>query len=116
MSQTRHRPLRDFAVNILRLPLVVRREVLLHGDLRARCHQFQFNLFNSYYAKSALRMGSFRRRLPVAAKIALATAGAIAGVLASPIPPGASVLATMYVSISGISSMRITSYVLKFAC
>ena len=39
--------------------------------------------------------GSFRKRLPVAAKIALATAGTMAEVPASPIPPGGSELATM---------------------
>ena len=55
-------------------------------------------------------MGNRRMRLPVAAKIALQTAGAIPGVLASPIPPGAAVLGTMCTSTSGISSMRSTSY------
>ncbi|MGC1573700.1 MAG: hypothetical protein WA750_16510, partial [Pseudolabrys sp.] len=36
--------------------------------------------------------GSFRKRFPVAAKIALVTAGTIADVPASPIPPGGSEL------------------------
>ena len=45
-------------------------------------------------------------RLPVAAKSALATAGPMGGVLASPIPPGVSWLGTMCTSITGISSMR----------
>jgi hypothetical protein len=44
--------------------------------------------------KTAGSTGSFRRRLPVAAKIALVTAGAIVAVPGSPIPPGASVLDT----------------------
>jgi hypothetical protein len=37
-------------------------------------------------------IGSFRRRLPVAAKIALVTAGTMAEVPGSPIPPGGSEL------------------------
>jgi uncharacterized protein len=39
-------------------------------------------------------IGSFRRRLPVAAKIALATAGTTAEVPGSPIPPGGLKLST----------------------
>ena len=39
-----------------------------------------------------LSIGNRRRRLPVAAKIALAMAGAIADVPGSPMPPGGSVL------------------------
>lgn len=38
---------------------------------------------------SALRIGSCRMRFPVAAKIALVTAGAIGGVPGSPTPPSA---------------------------
>jgi hypothetical protein len=37
-------------------------------------------------------IGNFRKRFPVAAKIALVTAGAVAEVPASPIPPGGSEL------------------------
>ena len=51
-------------------------------------------LFTTYTKSSGL-MGSRRIRLPVALKIAFVTAGAIAGVLASPIPPGGFVLGTM---------------------
>src|SRR6266536_1240878 len=51
-------------------------------------------------------MGSLRIRLPVAAKIALHTAGAIGGVPGSPTPPCASVLGTMYTSIAGIAFIR----------
>jgi len=50
--------------------------------------------------------GSLRMRLPVAANIAFATAGAIGGVPGSPIPPGASVLGTICTSTFGISFMR----------
>jgi hypothetical protein len=52
-------------------------------------------------------MGSVRIRLPVAAKIAFATAGPTAAVAASPMPPGASVLLIKCVSITGASSIRI---------
>jgi hypothetical protein len=51
-------------------------------------------------------IGSFRKRLPVAAKIALVTAGAMAEVPGSPIPPGGSTLWTMWTSIAGASFMR----------
>ena len=61
------------------------------------------------YAKSAGRMGRRRMRLPVAAKMALQTAGAMPGVLASPMPPGLAWLGTMWTSTLGISSMRTTS-------
>jgi hypothetical protein len=54
----------------------------------------------------ALSIGSFRIRLPVAAKIALATAGITADVPGSPTPPGASVLLTRWTSIKGASWMR----------
>ena len=50
--------------------------------------------------------GSLRMRLPVAANIAFATAGAIGGVPGSPIPPGASRLGTMCTSTFGIWFMR----------
>ena len=49
-------------------------------------------------------------RFPVALKIALHTAGAIPGVLASPAPPGGFWLLTMCTSTTGISSIRSTSY------
>ena len=52
----------------------------------------------------------------VAAKMALVTAGASADVPASPMPPGASVLLTMWVSISGASLMRSTRASWKFDC
>src|SRR3989442_1204706 len=43
-------------------------------------------------------IGSLRIRLPVAANIALQTAGAMGGVPGSPTPPGASLLGTMCTS------------------
>ena len=54
----------------------------------------------------ALSIGSFRTRLPVAAKIALATAGITADVPGSPMPPGTSELLTRWTSIKGASLMR----------
>lgn len=54
----------------------------------------------------ALSIGSFRTRLPVAAKIALVTAGITADVPGSPTPPGASALLTRWTSIKGASLMR----------
>src|SRR5437763_1762863 len=56
------------------------------------------------YARSSLRIGRRRIRLPVAWKIALQTAGAMPGVLASPAPPEAAWLLTMWTSTTGISS------------
>src|SRR6266478_1465599 len=58
------------------------------------------------YAKSSARIGRRRRRLPVAAKAALQTAGATTGKPGSPIPVGFSLLITRYTSILGISLMR----------
>jgi hypothetical protein len=52
--------------------------------------------------------GRFRRRFPVAAKTAFATAGAIGGVPGSPAPPAFSLLETMCTSTFGISSSRST--------
>jgi hypothetical protein len=51
-------------------------------------------------------IGSFRNRLPVAANTALVTAGTMADVPVSPIPPGGSGLWRMWTSITGASSMR----------
>src|ERR1700730_12825942 len=50
--------------------------------------------------------GSLRRRFPVRAKIAFTTAGAIVDVPGSPIPPGSSLLSTMWTSTAGASSIR----------
>src|SRR6266851_7033604 len=61
-------------------------------------------------------IGSFRRRLPVAAKTALVTAGTMAEVPVSPIPPGGSELWTMWTSTAGASFMRRIWYVSKLVC
>lgn len=52
------------------------------------------------------RIGSLRIRLPVAAKIALANAGARGGTPGSPTPPGSELDGTMCTSTRGISSIR----------
>src|SRR5207247_2599800 len=54
-------------------------------------------------------------RLPVAAKIALKTAGATTGTPGSPTPVGGSLLGTTCTSTTGISSMRSISYSSKLA-
>src|SRR5438132_12034095 len=51
-------------------------------------------------------IGNFLIRLPVPAKIALQTAGAIGGVPGSPTRPCASVLGTIWTSTTGISARR----------
>jgi hypothetical protein len=56
--------------------------------------------------KSSALIGSRRTRFPVAAKIALAIAGATGGTPGSPTPVGCSVLGTIYTSIAGDSNMR----------
>src|SRR2546430_11212088 len=62
------------------------------------------------YARSSARMGNRRIGLPVAAKIALHTAGAIGGGPGSPAPPGASLLGMMWTSTSGMAFTRNNSY------
>src|SRR6516162_1107007 len=52
--------------------------------------------------RPCLTIGSERRRFPVAAKTALATAGAIGGVPGSPIPPGCSAPPMIDTEIFGI--------------
>src|SRR4029077_17544788 len=60
--------------------------------------------------------GSERMRLPVAAKIALSTAGAATQIVGSPTPPQKSPDGMMTTSTLGISSMRITLYMSRFVC
>src|SRR5258708_3204500 len=59
-------------------------------------------------AKSSARIGNLRMRLPVAAKIALHSAGTTGGTESSPEPVGFSVLGTMWTSTTGIASRRST--------
>jgi hypothetical protein len=60
------------------------------------------------YARSSGRIGRRRTRLPVAAKIALHSAGATGGTVNSPAPVGGSSLGMMCTSTAGISWMRNT--------
>lgn len=55
-------------------------------------------------------------RRPVAAKTALATAGATGGTPGSPTPPGGSRLGRMYTSTKGISSIRRMGWSSKLPC
>ena len=63
-----------------------------------------------------MRIGSRRIRLPVAAKIALVTAGATGGTAGSPTPPHFSPPeSARWVRISGISFMRSMRYESKLS-
>src|SRR5207302_2720771 len=64
------------------------------------------SLAHAGYFNAVASTGIFRSRLPVAAKIALATAGTMAEVPHSPIPPGGSAFRTMWTSIAGTSFIR----------
>ena len=55
-------------------------------------HRLESLCYKAVYAR---RIGNWRIRVPVAAKIAFAIAGAVPGVVASPMPPGFSWLGTM---------------------
>src|SRR5205814_6097202 len=70
-----------------------------HGDLRRNFNISRFGRARRRPAQTsfnaAVSTGGLRKRLPVAAKIALVSAGTIAEVPASPIPPGGSALFTM---------------------
>ena len=58
------------------------------------------------FFRSSARIGSRRTRLPVAAKIALHTAGATVGTPGSPMPPGASPDSRMCTSVRGVWAIR----------
>src|SRR6266702_3396981 len=58
------------------------------------------------YARSSARIGRRRIRFPVAAKIALQTAGTTTARPGSPIPVGSSLLITTWTSIFGVSLIR----------
>jgi hypothetical protein len=94
-------------------------------DIGAQCHQcqnesedakeLQFNplpfhssfcLHPSAFCNSLGSIGNDRTRLPVSAKSAFATAGAIGGTGGSPVPVGNSRLGTMCTSMTGISLIR----------
>ena len=60
------------------------------------------------FLKSWFITGSVRMRLPVAAKMALSTAGAATAIVGSPTPPQKSPDGTITASTFGISSMRMT--------
>jgi hypothetical protein len=77
---------------------LARRDAELRLTLAPLLHAGGFNAVAS--------TGIFLSRLPVAAKIALTTAGMMHEVPHSPIPPGGSELATMWTSVAGASFMR----------
>lgn len=83
-------------------------QALLHRDQQSRAEPSTRSRESHLPGRPTFyrRIGSFRMRLPVSVKSALATAGAIGGTPGSPTPVGGSVLFTMWTSISGISSMR----------
>src|SRR5438045_9731800 len=58
------------------------------------------------YARSSARIGNRRIGLPVAAKVALHTAGAIGGVPGSPAPAEASLLGMMWTALWGTAFAR----------
>ncbi len=59
-----------------------------------------------FFVVQASLSGRLRRRWPVSANNAFATAGAMGGVPGSPTPPGRSLPATISVSMTGHSFMR----------
>ena len=78
----------------------------LSFNLRWGSQLLSYSLRHVGSFRAATSIGIFRKRLPVAAKIALAMAGTIADVPVSPIPPGGSALLTMWTSMAGASFMR----------
>ena len=66
-------------------------------------------LYNNPVLYTVASMGSRLILLPVAEKIALATAGAMGGVPGSPMPLGFSVLGTIWTSTTGMLSILRTS-------
>lgn len=92
--------------------LIDNRQLLFHFPPRPSRFDFVFqssivNLQSSIRQPASLiRMGNFRIRFPVAAKIALHTAGAVHGTPGSPMPPDFSLFFTMCTSTSGASFIR----------
>src|ERR1700720_4373494 len=85
---------------------LVRFSALLFVHRFAARYALQWCSVHTGCLNAVVSIGSFRKRLPVAAKIALVTAGTMAEVPGSPIPPGGSKLWTMWISIAGASFMR----------
>src|SRR5213594_3407119 len=84
-----------------------RRSVARDGRAVGWAHHSDANLPRYTLAsRSCSFTGSLRIRLPVAAKMALVTAGITAEVPGSPMPPGASLLLTRWTSIAGASLIR----------
>jgi hypothetical protein len=81
---------------------LVRFSALLFVHRFAARYALQWCSVHTGCLNAVVSIGSFRKRLPVAAKIALVTAGTIAEVPGSPIPPGGSELWTMWTSMRGV--------------
>src|SRR3984885_12808488 len=77
-------------------------------------NDFEMQAHRRAHARSAARIGSLRTRTPVAAKTALASAGAVGGTAVSPQPLGMSDPAMKWTSIGGASLIRSTGKSLKF--
>ena len=94
-----------------RIGFATRGDVLLRGDFfRAENANAPIVVMLGGYDDDFSEFGSngrLRRRLPVAAKIALFTAALTMAVGASPMPPGASAFLIKCVSTVGTSSIRI---------
>src|ERR1043166_4534974 len=83
-------------------------ELRLGGRPEARALARANGFGDAQASRSAARIGSRRMRLPVAAKIALATAGATAGTGGSPTPKAGSALGATCTSMAGDSAKRST--------
>ena len=86
-------------------PMEIQDQVLF----RAPAGSFSSNMAAVKCHPCRRRRGNSRIRSPVAAKIALASAGAIGGVPISPTPPGTPPVGTNRVWICGASRIRTTS-------
>ena len=99
----------DLLVAIPAIDAAMRVKILASNSFIRSLHQtFSSASVHAGCFNPAGSIGSFRSRLPVAAKIAFAIAGMIADVPGSPMPPGASLFLTICTSITGASLMRTT--------